>query len=226
MPNVLRRRIAHRSLGLVVAAAAATASCNATGATPIPTQPSIATAAPSAAVASAGPTTYGTTSFGVPFALSMPAGWKVSVDEPDMFTVYVSTDPNTFDAAVDIQLVSMVHKDPCNKAAGDVTAGSTAADLVAWMLAFAPLAGTAGAPASIGGSNALVVNEAFAGTPCVNAELWPTPGGWLDANEQKRYFVFDVGGKRLVATIVSSDEKFAAQERGSLAILESLRFTP
>lgn len=213
--------MARRSLGLVIAFAAATAACNATGATAIPTQPAAATPAPAAS----GPTTYATTTFGVPFSLTLPAGWKVADDSPDMFTAYISTAPDTFDAAIDVQLVPTVHVDPCDKAAGTEPGGSTAADLAAWMLAYAPMAGSAGAPTTIDGSTALVVNEEWAGTACENGELWPTPGGWLDAPEHKRFFIFEVGGKRLVASIASSNEKFDAQVGAGLAVLESVRFT-
>ena len=166
-----------------------------------------------------------TTTFSVPFSLTLPQGWKVGDEKPDMFAAYISTDHETLDAGVDIQLVPKVFLDPCNKDAGTATGGTTAAELAAWMLAFAPLKGTAGAQTTIAGSDALVVNEAFAGTPCENPELWPTSGGWLDASEHKRYFVFEVAGKRFVATIVSSDAKFDSQVDATLAILQSLRFT-
>jgi hypothetical protein len=45
------------------------------------------------------------------------------------------------------------------------------------------------------------------------------------APEQKRFFVFEVGGKRVVAAIASSNEKFSAQVVAGLAVLESLTFT-
>jgi hypothetical protein len=112
----------------------------------------------------------------------------------------------------------------CKIEAGTVDGGSTAADLGAWMVAFKPLAATAGAPTTIGGADALVIDEAFAATPCKNAELWPTPGGWLDASEQKRYFVFEVGGKRLVATIFSDDWNFAANVDAAAAVLATVTF--
>jgi hypothetical protein len=216
MPTVLRT--------LVIVVAAATAACNATGATAIPTQPAPATGAPSAAVAASGPTAFTSTAFGMPFSLTLPAGWKVAEDSPDMFTAYLSTAPETFDVAVDIQLVPAVYKDPCNKAAGTESAGTTAADLATWMLAYAPLASTAGSETTINGSTALVVDEAWAGAPCENGELWATPGGWLDAPEQKRFFIFEVAGKRLVAAIASSNEQFAAQVDAGLAVLASLKF--
>ncbi len=69
------------------------------------------------------------------------------------------------------------------------------------MLALAPLAATAGTATSIDGAPALVVEESFAGTPCVNGELWPT-------------------------AIAGSDAEFAAQSGAALAVLESVNFTP
>jgi hypothetical protein len=219
MPE-FHRLSTRRSLAIVAVIAVCAAACNATGATAIPTTRPEATVA----LGGSGPTAFSSTTFGVPFSLTLPAGWKVFEEKPDMFAAYVSTDHQTRDAGLDIQLVSKVHVDPCNPGGGDTSGGSTASELATWMLAFAPLHGTAGAPATIGGAKALVVDEAFAGTPCVNAELWPTDGGWLDASERKRYFVFEVGGKRLVATIVSTDAKFDAQADAVVGILASLRF--
>lgn len=220
-----RRLIARRSLGLVVAVAAAVPACNAPGATAIPATPAAGTAATGAPDQS-GPTAFTTTTFSLPFSLTLPTGWKVFEEQTDMFAAYLSSDHETTDVAIDIQLVQKVNVDPCNKGAGTTTGATSAAGLVTWMLAVAPLNGSAGTPVTLVGTKALVVNEAFAGTPCVNAELWPTSGGWLDANERKRYFVLDVSGTRLVATIVSSDAKFDAQVAAGLAVLESLRFTP
>lgn len=220
MPEAPRHLIARSSLVLALGVAAAVAACNATGATAIPT-PATATSAPGGS----GSTQFSTTVFSVPFSLTLPPGWKVFQEEPDMFAAYISTDHETADVSVDIQLVPKVYLDPCNKDAGTATGGSTAAELVTWMLAYAPLQGSAGPATTIAGSKALVVDEAFAGTPCVNAELWPTSGGWLDASQHKRHFVFEVGGKRLVAAIASSDAKFDSQVDAALAVLASLRFT-
>jgi len=209
----------HTSLGFI--AAAVLAGCNAAGATAIPTTAPTVTAAPAAT----GPTAFATTLFSVPFSLTLPAGWKVGQEEPDMFAAYISTDHTTLDAGVDIQLVPKVYQDICNRDAGTTSGGATPAELAAWMLALSPLKATAGAPATIDGSQAVVVDESFAGTPCVNGELWPTSGGWLDASERKQYYLFEVGGKRFVATIVSSDAKFDAELSAGLQVLGSLHFT-
>lgn len=220
MPEAPRRVIARSTFALVLAMAAAVAACNATGATAIPTR-ATATSAPGGS----GPTAFSTTVFSVPFSLTLPTGWKVFEETPDMFAAYISTDHETADVSIDVQLVPKVNLDPCNKAAGTTSGGSTAAELVTWMLAFAPMHGSAGTATTIDGTKALVVDEAFAGTPCVNAELWPTSGGWLAASEHKRHFVFEVGGKRLVAAIASSDARFDSQVDAALAVLASLHFT-
>ena len=60
-----------------------------------------------------------------------------------------------------------MHADPCDPNSGTAQQGYSPADLAAWMLAFAPLAGTAGPPSTVGRSPALVIDEAFAGTPCL-----------------------------------------------------------
>ena len=220
MPEAPRHRIVRSSLALVLSLSAALAACNATGATAIPPR-ATATSEPSGS----GPTALSTTVFDLPFSLTLAPGWNVFQETPDMFAAYLSTDNETADVSIDIQLVPKVNVDPCNKASGTATAGSTAAELAAWMVAYAPLNGSAETATTIAGSEALVIDEAFAGTPCENAELWPTDGGWLDASERKRYFVFEVGGKRLVATIISSDAKFDAHVDEGLAVLASLRFT-
>jgi len=220
MPEAPRRPIARLSLALVMIFSAAAAACNATGATAIPTPPTT-TSAPGGS----GPTALSTTVFSVPFSLTLPADWTVLDEQPDMFAAFISTDGETADVGIDIQLVPKVHVEPCDKAAGTATGGSTAAELATWMLAYAPLNGSAGAATTIDGSKALVVDEAFAGTPCEHPELWPTDGGWLDAGERKRYFVFEVGGQRLVATIHSSDAKFDVQVDAALAVLATIRFT-
>ena len=83
----------------------------------------------------------------------LPAGWKIGVDDVGMFTAYLLTTGDIPDVGVDIQLVPVVHKDPCDPNSGTVQQGYSAADLAAWMLAFKPLAATAGAPATVDGSN-------------------------------------------------------------------------
>lgn len=220
MAQSRRRRRLARPLSLLAVMALSTAACGATGATAIPTK---APATTSAATAG-GPVAFASTTFGVPFTMTLPAGWKVADEAADMFTAYLPAAGEGFTAAIDIQLVPVVHVDPCNAEAGTTAAGTTAADLAAWMLAFKPLAATAGAPATIGAAESLVIDEAFAGTPCENAELWPTDGGWLDASEQKRYFVLEVGGKRLVATIATADANFAANVDVAAAVLSTLAF--
>jgi len=214
-----RRRVTYRLFPVLASVALLAGACQATAATAIPTSaPATASATPS------GPTGYATTTFSVPFSVVLPAGWKVGDEKQDMFTAYLATAAGGPQVGIDIQLVPVVHTDPCNLQSATVDGGSSAADLVTWMLAFKPLAGKAGAPATIDGSAALVVDEQFAGTPCENAELWPTAGGWLDAGEQKRYFVFEMGGKRLVATIFSSDANFAANVDAARAVLGALDF--
>jgi hypothetical protein len=222
---MLHHPIANHTVALALVLAAMAAGCNATGATAIPTTPP-ANVANSSVPGASGPSVFASTIFGEPFSVTLPAGWKVSDEKPDMFTAYLSTDHTTIDSAIDLQLVTKVHADPCNKDAGDVPGGTTASELASWMLAYKPLAGTAGAETTIAGFPAEVIDEAFAATPCENAELWPTAGGWLDASEKKRYFVFEAGGKRLVATIVSPDAKFASQVDSAMTVIESLRFTP
>lgn len=180
-----------------------------------------ATAPPTAAT---GPTDFSTTTFAVPFSITLPAGWKVGIEQSDMLFVGLDGGPQVI--GTDVQIVSAAVADPCDDASGAAAIGPSAADLANWMLAWAPLKATAAAPVTIGGQQALVVEEAFAGAPCPTANIWRTDGGYLDPTEHKRYFIFETGGKRFVATIVSQDANFAAHVDEGLAVLESLAFKP
>jgi hypothetical protein len=73
------RPVAWRALTLVVAIAGA-AACNATGQTAMPSAATIPASAPSVTPVPSGPTAFSTTTFGVPFSLTLPAGWKVLDD--------------------------------------------------------------------------------------------------------------------------------------------------
>ena len=196
------------------------AACNA------PAPPTLApihpTPQPSAGT---GPTDFSTTSFAVPFTITIPSGWRAGDQTADMLALGLAG--NAENIGIDIQLVPKVYADPCADRSGATDpAGSSAADLAAWMLAWAPLAAASSAPVTIAGQHALVVDEAFAGMPCQNANLWPTSGGWLDAAEHKRYFIFEASGNRFVATIVSPDSTFASQVDTGLAVLGTLTFRP
>ena len=46
----------------------------------------------------------------------------------------------------------------------------------------------------------------------------------MDQREQKRYFVFEAAGRRFVATIFSTDERFASHVDAALAVLASVGF--
>lgn len=185
--------------------------------------PVAATTLPTSATPSDG-TLYRTSAFDVGLSIMLPVGWKVGVDEAGMFTAYLLTTGDIPDVGVDIQIVPVVHKDPCDPNSGPLQQGFSAADLAAWMLAYKPLAATAAAPATIDKSKAIVIDEAFAGTPCLNLQLWSTPGGWVDQREQKRYFVFEATGRRMVATIFSPDERFASHVDAAMAVLGSVGF--
>lgn len=218
-----------RSFVVSAAAVAVMAGCGSgSGATPAPTSAASTTGpTPTAAAvptpAPSGLTKYTTKAFDVPFSVMLPAGWKIGVDDPGMFTAYLLTTGDVPDVGLDVQIVPVVHKDPCDPNSGIVPQGFAASALAAWMLAFKPLAATAEASTSVDGFPALVVDEAFAGTPCLNPVLWSTSGGWVDQREQKRYFIFNAAGRRLVATIFSTDERFASYVDAARAVLDSVR---
>ncbi len=233
MARRIRRSTGVRSI-LVAAAIAAIAGCGsgirATSppATSPPATEAPITAAPLSTATQlprtpAGLTRYTTDAFDVGFTVMLPAGWKIGVDDPGMFTAYLLTTGDIPDVGVDVQIVPVVHTDPCDPNSGIVPQGFAASALAAWMLAFKPLAATAGAPTSVDGFPAFVVDEAFNGTPCLNPVLWSTPGGRIDQTEQKRFFIFNAAGRRLVATIFSPDARFASHVDAARAVLESVR---
>ncbi len=193
-------------------------ACNAASPTSTPAQ------ATPPATAVAGPTDFKTTTFAVAFSLMLPAGWTVGLEQPDIVFVGLNGGPQVIGA--DVQLVPAAVADPCDDASGPAAIGSSAADLANWMLAWAPLHATAAASVTVGGQEALVVEEAFAGVPCPTANMWRNDGGFLDPTEHKRYFIFEVGGKRFVATVVSTDANFAAHVDEGLRVLRTLVFQP
>lgn len=211
---------ARANLLMTATLAATIAACNVTGEAPSFARPP-ATLQPTSA---AGPTRFSTTAFGAPFSMTLPVGWKVRFEHRDMLFAGLDGNPETI--GIDVQVVSAAAADPCVDAAGAAAIGPSAADLANWMQAWAPLKATAGAPVTVAGRQALVVEEAFAGTPCPTANLWRTDGGYLDPSEHKRYFIFETGGTRIVATIVSQDANFAAHVDEGLAALGSLTFRP
>lgn len=235
MARRFRRSTRIRSI-VVAAALAAIAACGSGNrATSPPTTAAAPTTVPTAVwtatatgevvptTAPSGSSLYRTDAFDVGLSLTLPAGWKIGVDEPGMFTAYLLTTGDIPDVGVDVQIVPVVHKDPCDPNSGIVPQGYSASALAAWMLAFEPLAATAGAPTSVDGYPALVVDEAFNGTPCLNPVLWSTPGGRIDQTEQKRFFIFNAAGRRLVGTIFSPDARFASHVDAALGVLHSVR---
>ena len=94
------------------------------------------------------------------------------------------------------------------------------------MRTWAPLHASAPIAAKVSGLDAVMIEEGFAGTTtCPNGNLWPTSGGYLDPQEHKRYYVVDVGGKRVVVTLVGRDDTWAATLKDGLAELDTLKFT-
>jgi hypothetical protein len=77
----------------------------------------------------------------------------------------------------------------------------------------------------VGGIDVLVVEEGFDGSACAEGNLWPTSRGYLDPAEHKRYAILEVGGKRVVVTLVGRDDTWDATLPDGDKVLESLTFS-
>jgi len=229
-----------RALALGSLMILALAGCRTTGQkpdyvqpTPTPTTtPSTAPSAPAATSASvapspspSGPTAYTSTSFDQPFTITLPAGWLIGDQDPNMVSFYLPMGPNEGPRlGVDIQEVSQVLKDPCGHGPNYIDPGQSPQELADWMTAWAPLHASKPAAGKLSGIDALVVEEAFDGS-CDGPNLWPTPGGYLDPAEHKRYAILEVGGKRIVVTLVGRDDTWDATLADGEQVLDSLTFT-
>ena len=215
--------MARRRVGLIcVVMVLSISACRVTGSA-VSTSHSSATATPSAAPS--GPSAFSPTAFDRPFTITLPAGWVVGDQAPDMSSLYLPGVGQAPGLAIDVQEVSNVFTDPCDPKSATIKPGTSAADLATWMGRWAPLHATAPTAAKVSGLDAIMVEEGFGGTPCATANLWPTSGGYLDPQEHKRYFILEVGGKRVVVTLVAPDDTWATTLTDGLAVLDTLKFT-
>lgn len=206
-------------MGVVVAACGGTGQATTSAAT----RPALGTVAPSA---SSGPTGFTSTAFDQPFTITLPAGWTVGDQVADMASFYLPIGPGQGPRlGIDVQEVSKVFKDPCDTASVEIDAGTSSDDLATWMGTWTPLHASKPVAATVSGRPAITVDEAFDGTPCSNANLWPTSGGFLDSAEHKRYAILEVGGKRVVVTLVGRDDMWDSTLADGQKVLDSLAFT-
>ena len=219
----LRRTTRAVALGGLIAVALT--ACQTTGQKPDYFQPT-PTPAPTASPSRSGPTAYTSTSFELPFTITLPAGWRVGDQDADMTSFYLPMGPNEGPRlGLDVQLVSQVLKDPCGHGPTYVDPGPSPQDLATWMEAWAPLHASKAVAGKVGGIDALVVEEGFDGAACADGNLWPTSGGYLDPAEHKRYAILEVGGKRVVVTLVGRDDTWDATLPDGDKVLESLTFS-
>ena len=205
--------------------ASPSAAAPTTAATAAPSATAAATATPAPSPSPSGPTAFTSTAFDQPFAITLPAGWVVGDQAADMSSFFLPMGPDQGPRlGVDIQEVSKVLQDPCDPGSVDIDPGASAGDLATWMGTWAPLHASAPGAAKISGLDAITVEEAFDGTPCANANLWPTSGGYLDPGEHKRYAILEVGGKRVVVTLVGRDDTWDSTLADGQKVLDSLTF--
>lgn len=211
-----------RTLALGGLLAITLAACRTTGQKPDYIQP---TPSPTPSPSPSGPTTYASTAFVEPFTITRPAGWLVGYTQPDVENIYLPMGPNEGPrSGIDVEEVGQVLKDPCGHGPNNIDIGPSPQDLATWMAGWAPLHAAKAVPGKVAGHDALIVEEAFDGS-CDGPNLWPNPGGYLDPAEHKRYAIFEVGGKRVIATIVGRDDTWEATLPDAEKVLDSLTFT-
>jgi len=203
---------------------AASASPSSAPATTAAIATASAVAAQSVAVAAS---PYSAKAFNEPFTITLPAGWLIGDQSPDMFSFYLPMGPQQGPRlGIDVQEVSKVFGDPCAHNPAEIDAGTSPEDLAAWMDSWAPLNASKPVAGTVSGIPAVVVEEAFEGTAaCPDANLWATPGSYLDPQEHKRYSIVTVGEKRLVVTLVGRDDTWDSTLADGQKVLDSLVFT-
>jgi len=217
------RRSVVRSFAVATLLSAAVSGCGGAGQAPPSASAPPAPASP--APSPSGPTTFTSTAFDQPFAVTLPAGWIVGDQAADMAAFFLPMGPDEGPRlGLDVQEVSKVQKDPCDTGSSDVDPGATPAKLATWMSSWKPLHASKPVAAKVGAIDALAIDEGFDGSPCANANLWPTSGGYLDPAEHKRYFILEVGGKRVVVTLVGRDDTWGATLPDGQSVLDSLTF--
>ena len=178
-------------------------------------------------------TTVRPSDFDVPFSIHMPSNWRVGIDRPNMFNISrpIPDDPDWPAIGVDVTLVDKVVQDPCQSLVGSAAnVGPSSRDLADWMLSLDVLGATESPATQVAGHDALVVEEHFAGTAvCPELQMWETDAGGVFPREHKRYHIFEVGGRRVVAVIMAPDADFDGrvdEALGALATLGSMRPDP
>jgi len=224
-------QLGRRLLG-VGAALVTVAGCSGVAGPPSVVYPSAspgtsAAASPIVSPSPAGPKTFTSSSFDQPFTITLPEGWQIGDQAPDMAAFYLPMGPDQGPReGIDIQEVPQVFEDPCAHQPERLDPGATPAALATWMGTWEPLHASKPVAATVSGLQAISVDEAFSGTPaCTDANLWPTSGGYLDPAEHKRYAILEVGGKRVVVTLVGRDDTWDATLADAQSVLDSLTFT-
>lgn len=223
-----------RRFAILALMAAALTACGGTGQASAPTTastatgtpPPVATAALTPSSSPSGPTAFISASFDQPFTVMLPPGWIVGEQAADMAGFLLPLGPDEGPRlGLDIQEVTQVLKNPCDTGSIDIDPGAAPKDLATWMGTWTPLHASKPVPANVSGLTAIMVEESFDGTPCATANLWPTSGGYLDPAEHKRYSILEVGGKRVVVTLVGRDDTWDTTLADGQKVLDSLTFT-
>ena len=197
---------------------------------PAPGATACGTPAEPSAVPSVEPSaaTVGPSAFAVPFSIDLPSGWRVGVDLPNYFNISqpLASDPNWPQIGVDVTLVDRVIEDPCQPRVGaPANVGPSARDLADWLSSLDVLGATESPATQVAGHDALVTEEHFVGSAsCPELALWDNDAGSIVPREHKRFHIFEVGDRRVVAVIMAPDADFDRLVGEAVQALATLRF--
>ena len=167
--------------------------------------------------------------FDVPFTITIPTNWDLVIEQQGYVAINEPLPGGDGWPAIGIDVVvaESVIQDPCQPHLGAAAeVGPRPEDLAEWLASLEVLGATDTSKGTIAGRDAWVLDEGFVGSAgCPELYLWDNDGGFVAPQEHKRYYIFEAGGRRLVALVVAPDEDFDRRVDEALGVLDTLRFT-
>jgi hypothetical protein len=161
--------------------------------------------------------------------MTVPATWTNVNDEANYFAVYRPRREQWTAVGIDLGIADNVFADPCNMSAGmlDPALGSTADDLMDYMLGIEELGATSAGTLTIDGHEGQAIDEAFvASGDCPELVMWDLGSGVVFLEEErKRFVVLDYEGQRIVVVIVAYEPRWDEVLPEAMGVLETLTFS-